>query len=94
VACDLAWAAYSLGKIAEAERTMARYRAGSDPQKSAEARRFLALTNLEQTGRDLAASQAEVEKVLQTDPDYVPALMIRAALEKQRGESKKRHHHL
>jgi tetratricopeptide (TPR) repeat protein len=89
VACDLAWAAYSLGKIAEAERTMGRVvELASDPQKSAEARRFLALTNLEQTGRDLSAAQAEVEKVLQTDPGYVPALMIRAALEKQRGEPK------
>ena len=89
VAYDLAWAAYSLGKVSEAQQAMRRViELPSDSQQSLAAKRFLALTDLEMTDKDPAASQGEVEKALKADPGYVPALMARAAMEKQQGESK------
>jgi uncharacterized protein HemY len=60
----------------------------SDPEHSADAKRFLALTALEQNGKDIAAPQAEIQKYLKDNPNYVPALMVRASIEMRRGESK------
>ena len=84
---DLAWAAYSLGKVSEAQQTMQRLlQAGPDGRQSEEAKTFLAMTALDQNGS--AAAEVGVDQLLRANHDYVPALMARAAIQVQRGESK------
>jgi tetratricopeptide (TPR) repeat protein len=87
---DLAWAAYSLGRVAEAQRAMqTALKAKPDSPQSANARQFLAITALDETPKDLAASEPEVQKILNSsNADYVPALMAKAALQAQRGQTK------
>jgi tetratricopeptide (TPR) repeat protein len=87
---DLAWAAYSVGRVAEAQQAMqAVLRAKPDPQQAADANQFLAITALDETGKDLVASEPEVQKILDSNADYVPALMAKAALQAQRGQTKR-----
>lgn len=87
---DLAWAAYSLGKVAEARKTMEHaLELGIDQNHSFEAKRFLMFTALEQKGEPITESDTEIEQLLKADPNYVPALMLKAAIEMQRGQSEK-----
>src|SRR5438105_4217429 len=81
---DLAWAAYSLGKVAEARQTMqsALSSAPSSPQ-SADAKTFLVMTGLTTSEDDANASQAEINSALAADPNYVPAVVARAAVQIQ-----------
>jgi tetratricopeptide (TPR) repeat protein len=84
---DLAWAAYSLGKVSEARQIMQRVLVGAPTDRdSTNAKTFLAMTGLNQS--DPASVEQEVERLLEADPGYVPALMARAAIQVQRGESK------
>jgi len=77
---DLAWAAYSLGKVNEARESMqAVLQSAPTARQSEDAASFLAITALE--GRDLLAAESEVQKLLEADPNYVPALMARAAMQ-------------
>jgi tetratricopeptide (TPR) repeat protein len=86
---DLAWAAYSLGKVNEARDAMQKVvTAGADPSQAADAKTFLALTVLDENPKELTAAEAEVQKELKSNPDYVPALMAQAALLAQRGDAK------
>ena len=86
---DLAWAAYTLGKVSEARAIMQKALAtGSDFPDAADARRFLSLTALEENPKELAAADNEIQKELRTDAQYLPALMARAALDEQRGQIK------
>ena len=86
---DLAWAAYRLGKVNEARETMQRALAtGSDFPEAADARTFLSLTALDENLKDLVAAENEIQKELQTSPEYLPALMAQAALDEQRGQIK------
>jgi tetratricopeptide (TPR) repeat protein len=86
---DLAWAAYRLGKVNEARETMQRALAtGSDFPEAADARTFLSLTALDENLKDLVAAENEIQKELQTSPEYLPALMARACLDEQRGQIK------
>ena len=88
VAYDLAWAAYSLGKVPEAERRMRRaLELRMNPQHLADAQRFLALIALEQNSKDVAASEAEIKKQLRGEPNYVPALIVQAAIQMKQGNS-------
>jgi tetratricopeptide (TPR) repeat protein len=85
---DLAWAAYSLGKVGEAQQMMERVlKASADSRESEDAKSFLAMTALDQKGKDPATAQPDVQKVLQADPTYVPALMARGAIQLGRGEA-------
>jgi len=85
---DLAWAAYTLGKVSEARAIMQKALAtGSDFPDAADAKRFLSLTALENP-KELAADDNEIQKELQTDAQYLPALMARAALDEHRGQIK------
>jgi tetratricopeptide (TPR) repeat protein len=85
---DLAWAAYSLGKVAEARETMQRVlSSGASSPQSADARTFLSMTALTTGEKDVVASEAEVNSALATDPNYVPALAARAAIQAKRGDS-------
>jgi tetratricopeptide (TPR) repeat protein len=86
---DLARAAYSLGKVGEARQAMNRVlTANPDPSRAEEAQSFLALTELDGSSKDLLAAEPEVEKILEKKPDFVPALMIKAAILRQRGDFK------
>ena len=78
---DLAWAAYSLGKVAEARQSMQQVlKFNPAPPQLDAATSVLDLTALDHGSKDLAAAQPKIEDVLQKDPNHVPALMARAAL--------------
>ena len=86
---DLAWAAYSLGKVNEARDAMQKVvTAGAEPSQAADAKKFLALTVLDENPKELTAAEGEVQKELKSNPEYVPALMAQAALLAQRGDAK------
>src|SRR5256886_5291973 len=85
---DLAWSAYSLGKVAEARQTMQNVlSSGSSSPQSADARTFLSMTALSADGNGVLVSEAEINSALSADPNYVPALTARAALQAKRGDS-------
>jgi tetratricopeptide (TPR) repeat protein len=85
---DLAWSAYSLGKVAEARQTMQSVLSSepSSPQ-STDAKTFLSMTALSADENAVASSEAEIDSALSTDPTYVPALAARAATQAKRGDS-------
>ena len=56
-------------------------------QDSSDANSFLEMTELTEEGADPIAGESQVDKVLGADPHYVPALMARAAILLQRGQS-------
>jgi tetratricopeptide (TPR) repeat protein len=61
-------------------------KAAPEGRNSEDAKTFLALTALNQN--NLAASESDTENRLRADPGYVPALMVRAAIQEQRGEAR------
>ena len=84
-----AWAAYSLGKVTEAQQAMQDVlKTARDPRQLEEAKSFLALTSFNQRPNDVAASTAIAERILQADPENVPALMVQADLARQRHQDK------
>jgi tetratricopeptide (TPR) repeat protein len=86
---DFAWAAYSLGKVTDAQQTMQRaLDASPDPTQAADAKLFLTMVSLDQNPPDLLAAEGQVQKALEADSKYVPALMAHAAIQMQRRESK------
>jgi tetratricopeptide (TPR) repeat protein len=86
---DLAWAAYSLGKVNEARDVMQKALTNNpDPTHAADAKKFLALTALEENPKELMAAEIDLQKELRSNPEYVPALMAQAALLAQRGQIK------
>jgi tetratricopeptide (TPR) repeat protein len=83
---DLAWAAYSLGKVAEARQTMQNVlSSGPSSPQSEDARTFLSMTGLTTGQNDVL--DMEINSALATDPNYVPALAARAAIQAKRGGS-------
>ena len=86
---DLAWAAYSLGKVNEARDAMQKVvTAGADSSETGDAKKFLAFTALDENPKELMAAESDVQKELKSDSEYVPALMAQAALDSQRGQAK------
>jgi len=86
---DLAWSRYSLGRVPEAEAAMqGPAQAGAAFARAEEAKRFLttvaACENLVQAQQ----MAPQVQKLLSADPTYVPALMVSAILQEQRGNYK------
>jgi Flp pilus assembly protein TadD len=86
---DLAWAAYSLGKVNEARDAMQKVLTidPNSPQAS-DAKKFLVFTTLDGNPNDLVAAEAEVQTELKSNPQYVPALMVQAAFDAQRRQIK------
>lgn len=86
---DLAEAAYSLGRIAEAE-TAARsaLQAGPAFTRTAEATRFLSMVALANNPAQAVAAESQVEQILKSDPSYVPALVVMAAINEQKSDLK------
>jgi Flp pilus assembly protein TadD len=88
IAHDFAWAAYSTGKISEAQEAM--QRVANAPATSAattDAKTFLSLTALDSEEKIPSGSESEINKALATDPNYTPALMAKAAIQLQNGDS-------
>jgi tetratricopeptide (TPR) repeat protein len=86
---NLAWAAYSLGKVNEARDVMQKALTNNpDSTHAADAKKFLALTALEENPKELMAAEIDLQKELKSNPEYVPAVMAQAALLTQRGQIK------
>jgi tetratricopeptide (TPR) repeat protein len=86
---NLAWAAYGLGKVNEARDAMQKVLTNNaDSSQAADAKKFLALTKLSENPKELMSSEAELQKELNSDPEYLPALMAQAALDKQHDQIK------
>lgn len=86
---DYAWAAYSLGKTAEAQQAMEKVASLAPNTSDAEdAQRFLALVRLPEASSAPGVDEPGVEEALRADANYVPALIIRASTQRQRGELK------
>ena len=62
--------------------------ASSNFPEAADARIFLTLTALDENPKALLAAENEIQKELQADSQYLPALMAQAALDEQRGQIK------
>jgi tetratricopeptide (TPR) repeat protein len=86
---DLAWAAYSLGKLNEARDLMQKsLTIAPNSPSAADAKKFVALTALDENPKELMAADTQVQQELKSNPQYVPALMAQAALDAQHGQIK------
>jgi len=88
VARDFAWAAYSAGKTNEAREAMRRVVNGpaAAPERG-EAALFLSMAPLDSDEAIPGNAENEVTKALAAQPDYVPALMAKAAIRLQKGDT-------
>lgn len=78
---DLALTAYFLGKLPEARETMQRaLNTKPDAAQSLDAKRFLAMTALNEPSPEAVGARPEIEQILKEQPNYVPALMAQAAI--------------
>src|SRR5262249_16132267 len=85
---DFAWAAYSIGKVKEAQQAMQRVaNAPSASDRAADAKLFLAMTPLDSDDLIPGSAETEVNKALAADPTYIPALMAKAAIGSQKGDT-------
>lgn len=85
---DLARATYSLGRIADAVSLMQKALvAGISTPQDAEAKRFLDMIALSGSHRGGATDREQVERILEKEPAYVPALMALGSLETVAGDS-------
>ena len=84
---DLGRAFYSMGRVADAVLSMQNaLQNGTAFSHADAARRFLAMTDLAAKPAQAVAAQSQVEDILKSSPDYVPALMIRAVLAEQKSD--------
>jgi tetratricopeptide (TPR) repeat protein len=83
-----AWAAYSVGRVPEAEVAMQSAAVKSRDEKiSTDAKTFLTMIALERSGPDSKTAEPQVTQVLGVDPNYLPALMVQAAIQSQQGDA-------
>jgi Flp pilus assembly protein TadD len=87
VARDLAWAAYATGKTNEAQEAMRRVANGAPGADRTDAALFLSMTALDSSDAVPANAENEVTKALAGQPDYTPALMAKAAIRLQKGDT-------
>jgi tetratricopeptide (TPR) repeat protein len=82
-----AWSAYDLGKVNEARKVMqsAAFIAVADSFEKKDSENFLALTAIEEDWNTLNSLQERIQTTLATQPNYVPALMGKAALQMLKG---------
>ena len=84
---DLGWAFYSIGRVSEAVSSMQNaLQNGTDFSHADAARRFLAITDLAAKPAQALAAQPQVEDILKSSPDYVPALMVRAIIAENKSD--------
>ena len=83
---DAAEAGYALGEVTDTEAVMQRVARSQPPSSRAElAKRFLAMNTL--AANPVSVGANPIDQTLNTTPDYVPALMARAALQNQLGDA-------
>jgi tetratricopeptide (TPR) repeat protein len=86
---DLGMSAYALGKVPEARQAIERsLKASPDAAQAKDAMQFLAMTGRDQKSAQALGDDQEVQGVLRTQPDYVPALMLQAATRRQQNDLK------
>jgi tetratricopeptide (TPR) repeat protein len=74
---DLAWAYYAVGRIGDAESTMQKaLQTGVEFSHSNDAKSFVELAAAVADPSQVQAKAGEAAKILQTEPKYVPALMV------------------
>ncbi len=82
---DLGEAYYSAGRVTDARTAMQNaLQTGTTFAQTNNARQFLTLTALADTPAQALAAQSQVETILKSTPDYVPALMVKAAIAEQK----------
>jgi tetratricopeptide (TPR) repeat protein len=82
---DLGEAYYSAGRVPDARTAMQNaLQTGAAFSRTNEAQRFLAMTGLADKPAQALAAQSQVEAILKSTPDYVPALMVKAAIAEQK----------
>jgi tetratricopeptide (TPR) repeat protein len=85
----LALAYYSVGRVAEADAAMQQAARSDSPFPDLDqAKQFLALRAAIRNPDQAKASAALVQKILQKEPNYVPALMMSELLDETRGAYK------
>ncbi|MEZ5329486.1 MAG: tetratricopeptide repeat protein [Verrucomicrobiales bacterium] len=86
---DCAWAAYRLGSVPAARQEMQRFLdvATEDSGRSQLASDFLNLTKVPEILPPPPETVASAEKILATDPGFLPALMIEASAKAGRGDN-------
>ena len=86
---DLALSYYSLGRVPEAEESGKNALHGTGTfARADDAKRFLSMIDFYNHPNKAAGAASEVQQILKADPNYVPAAMVSAALQKQRGNMK------
>ncbi len=81
---DFAEASYAMGQVTDAEAAMRNaLKTGSAFAGADEARRFLNMTALTTNPSQAGSAAAQVETILKSEPDYVPALMVMAGINEQ-----------
>ena len=81
---DFAEATYAMGQVTDAETAMRKaLKAGSAFASADEARRFLNMTALAANPSQAGSAATQVEAILKSEPDYVPALMVMARINEQ-----------
>lgn len=84
----LAWARYSAGRIADADRAMKQVLASQTPfPETTDARRFLEMNAIASLAKTDVAAGPQVDAVLQEDGNYVPALFASAVLQQRAGNA-------
>ena len=84
---DLGQALYSVGRIPEAKSAMQNaLQSGSAFPHAEDARRFLDMIGLADEPAQALAAQSQVADILKSAPDYVPALMVKAAISEQKSD--------
>jgi tetratricopeptide (TPR) repeat protein len=82
---DLGEAFYSAGRVADARAAVQNaLQSGVAFSRADEARRFLTMTDLADKPVQAFAAQSQVEAILKSAPDYVPALMVKAVIAGQK----------
>jgi tetratricopeptide (TPR) repeat protein len=84
---DFAWAAYATGKINEAQQAMRSIANGPPGPMRDEAALFLSMIALDRDDPIPANAESEVTKTLSAQPDYTPALMAKADMQSQNGNT-------
>jgi tetratricopeptide (TPR) repeat protein len=84
---DFAEAAYSVGKVPDAQTAMHNaLQAGLAPPQSDEARQFLDLVALSANPVQAIAAESRIVDLLKSDPQLVPALMASATIDEQKAD--------
>ena len=82
---DLAEASYSIGRVSDAEAALnSALQVGGLFLRAEEARRFLGLIAAAANPGEAVKQADQVEQLLQSDPAYVPALMVSGLISEQR----------